>query len=95
MAPRAHWKGTRKATSSALMDALKQSVKGKGTAGGGEIPGAARDEPTSCEESAPLGGKAPAGGVIVIASEAKQSIYAAFGTMDCFVASLLAMTEYH
>ena len=28
----------------------------------------------------------------VIASEAKQSIFFARGTMDCFVASLLAMT---
>ncbi len=30
----------------------------------------------------------------VIASEAKQSIFPSVATMDCFVASLLAMTVY-
>ena len=77
-----------------------------GPAGGGEIPRPARDEPPSCEAGASFGGKAPARRVrFVIASEriranaqsddgsAKQSITAACGTMDCFVASLLAMTR--
>jgi non-homologous end joining protein Ku len=32
MAPRAHWKGTQESNVISLMDALKQSVKGKGSA---------------------------------------------------------------
>jgi non-homologous end joining protein Ku len=32
MAPRIHWKGTKESNVISLMDALKQSVKGKGSA---------------------------------------------------------------